>query len=470
LLRNDSLYYISSASGTDNVYRKVPGDKTICLTRSKYGINDIFLDGSRLMFSNYSPMGYDICLAGINDISDPVLENEEAESSFLINRFDIKPEVSGAANLSDYKPEPYRKYMHLFRFHSWMPFYADIEEVKDDPASVRPGLTLLSQNQLSTLTSAIGYEYTEDKQHVLHSRLTWEGWYPVFESRIDYGGDPGVYTGGESVNFPGELKKGIRSLNSVNIPFNFNSGKFSQYLQPSVTHDFRNNYIYIKEEGTYDYGQVFVSGRLFFSNYYRSSVRDIYPRWAQTIDLNYYFAPFDNNIYAPSVSAKTSFYIPGLLPNNGIKFRFEKEKQGESGYTLNNRISFPRGYKNIISKELDFLSVNYVFPLAYPDLNISSLIYLKRIRSTLFGDYANGTDNFYLKETETGLAFDYRHDYKETFRSYGFELLADFHVFRLPFMISGGIQTAWTGMHKSPVYQILFNIELFGMAINREKL
>jgi len=469
LIRNDSLFYISSISGTDNVYLKVPGNKTLCLTRSKYGIKDLFLKENSLLFSNYSAAGYDVCLAGLNDLSD-ITNNDVTSSSFLINRFDRESDSAGTNELSDYKPEPFRKYKHLFRFHSWMPFYADTEEIKDDPASVRPGITILSQNQLSTLTTAIGYEYSEDKEHILHSRLIWKGWYPVFESRIDYGGNAGISTSGESVSKPEDIKRGIRLLNSLNIPLRFNTGKFSQYIQPSVSFDYRNNYIYVKEEGKYDYGQGFLSGRLYISNYYRSSIRDIYPRWAQKIDLNYYFSPFDGNIYAPSASVKTSFYTPGLLPNNGIKFRFEKEKQGESGFTLNNRISFPRGYKNIISKDLDFLSIDYVFPLAYPDFNISSLIYLKRIRCSLFGDYASGTDNFYLKETDTGLTFDYRHDYKETFRSFGFELLADFHVLRLPFMISGGVQTSWIDIEEKPVFEILFNIELFGMAVNREKL
>ena len=468
MLRNDSLFYISSASGTDNVYLKVPGSNTLCLTRSKYGINDLSLNEGSLLFSSYTVSGYDVCLTGLNEVSD--LANQElTPSSYLINRFDSSTQAAETGKLSDYKPESYRKYMHLFRFHSWMPFYADTEEIKDDPASVRPGITLLSQNHLSTLTTALGYEYSENKEHLLHSRIIWKGWYPVFESRIDYGGDAGVSTSGESVSEPVNIEKGIRSLSSVNIPLRFNSGRFSQYLQPSISYDYHNNYIYIREEGRYDYGQVFVSGRLFFSNYYRSSVRDIYPRWAQTIDLNYFFAPFDDDIYAPTASVKTSFYTPGLLPNNGIKFRIEKEKQGESDYSLNNTISFPRGYRHIISKDLTFLSADYVFPLAYPDFNISSLMYLKRIRCSLFGDYASGTDNLYFKETDTGLTFDYRHEYKEIFSSFGFELLADFHVLRLPFMISGGVQTAWTDIEEKPVFKILFNIELFGMAINREK-
>jgi hypothetical protein len=469
ILRNDSLFYISSASGTDNVFLKVPGVKTSCLTKSKYGINDLSLNRNTLIFSDYTSEGFNICLTEL-DHPNYAIDNEGKPSSFLINQFEKKNLNIETKDVAEYNPQPYRKYQHLFRFHSWMPFYADIEEIKADPASVRPGISLLSQNQLSTLTTTVGYEYSENKENLLHSRMTWKGWYPVFESQIDYGGDPGINTGGESVNNPEIIKHGIRSLNSVNIPLRYSSGKFLQYIQPSVTYDYRNNYVYIKEEGKYDYGQGFLSGRIYISNYYRSSMRDIYPKWAQTIDFNYTYSPFNRKIYAPVISLKTSFYTPGLMPNNGIKFRYEKEKQGEAKYTLDNRISFPRGYKNIISKDLDFISVDYVFPVAYPDFNISSLMYLKRIRCSLFGDYASGTNNIYLKQTDTGLSYDYRHDYREIFQSFGFELMADFHVLRLPFMISGGVQTAWKELSEEPVFRILFNIELFGMSINKEKL
>jgi hypothetical protein len=469
LLRNDSLFYISSHSGTDNIYLKAPGKDDILITQSKYGINDLSPDETRLLFSNYSSAGYDICITRLNEISE-IQDNVDESPSFLINRFEKKTVGEAAKDLSDYSPVPFRKHRHLFRFHSWMPFYADIEEVRDDPASVRPGITLLSQNHLSTLTTAIGYEYTDNKEHLLHSKITWKGLYPVIESRIDYGGDAGIFTGGESVSGPDGVKAGIRLVNSVNIPLRFTSGKYSQYIQPSITHDYRNYYIYVREEDKYDYGQTLLSARLYISNYHRSSVRDIYPRWAQTIDLNYTYSPFNSNFFPDVASVRTSFYIPGLAPNNGIRFRFEKEKQGESEYSFINRISFPRGYRNIISEDLNFFSADYVFPLAYPDINISSLVYLKRIRCALFGDHATGTGNTYLKETDTGPAFDYRYHGRQEFQSFGLELMADFHVLRLPFMISAGVQTSWLDISEKPVIGMLFNIELFGMAINRGKL
>jgi hypothetical protein len=468
-LRNDSLFFISSMSGTDNIYIRTPDSKTTELTRSRFGAIDLCLNGEKLLFSDYSSLGNSICSTTIAETSGKANESV-ASSSFLINRFEIKPQTSDYKAGTVYTPEPYRKWQHLLKFHSWMPFYANIEEIKADPASVRPGISILTQNHLSTLISSIGYEYSSEKKHVFHSRMTWKGWYPVFESQMDYGDQPLIDKSGEVVSNPSETVSGLRFTNTVSLPLNFSSGRFTQYLRPSFSSAYRNKYIYIKEEGTYDYGQTILSGRLYFSNYHKYALRDIYPRWAQTIDLNYSFAPFDRKIYGSAVALKTSFYFPGIFHNNGIKIRYEREKQDPAKYMFGNMVSFPRGYKNIKSKELELISVDYVLPLAYPDFNILSLLYLKRIRTGLFYDYALGAGNSYYKNTINGLVHDYYHNNQETFRSFGFELLADFHVLRIPFMISGGVQSAWMKLSEKPSLELLFNIDLFGMTIGRNPM
>jgi hypothetical protein len=468
-LRNDSLFFISSLSGTDNIYLQTGDRKMIPLTRSKFGVSDICLNGEKLIFSDYTATGNNICVLTPNTTPQETDINVSS-SSFLLNRFDIKPVSGNSTGSKIYKPEPYRKWQHLFRFHSWMPFYADIEEIKSDPTDLRPGVSIMTQNNLSTLISTIGYEYSAEKNHVLHSRITWKGWYPVLESQLDYGNNPIISKLGESVTDPSEINRGFRFSNTVSLPFRFSSGKFSEFLRPSFTADYKNNYIYLKDEGIYDYGQTILSGRLYFSNYHRSAMRDIYPRWAQTFDLNYTFAPFDKNIYGSSVSLKTAFYIPGILPNNGIKIRLEKEKQVPEKYLFGNRVPFPRGYNNINSRELGLLSVDYVLPLAYPDFNLFSLLYLKRIRTGLFYDYALGTGNTYYELTANGWEPDHYNDFEESFRSFGFELLADFHIFRLPFMISGGVQTAWKNFGEKPSFELLFNIDLFGMTLGKREI
>ncbi len=351
-----------------------------------------------------------------------------------------------------------------------MPFYADLQEIRSDPASIRPGITLLTQNHLSTLISTLGYEYTEDKKNVFHTRLTWQGWYPVLESQLDYGFDPAIAKLGEDVENPSSIQPGISLTNTVSVPLGYSSGRFYQYLRPSITSNYHNNNIYIKEDGSYDTRQNLISGRLYFTNYHRLAYRDISPRWAQTIDLNYTFAPFDRNIYGSEFSLRSVFYFPGFLPNNGIRLRFDKEIQNPEKYMLNSKISLPRGYENIISRDLNFLSIDYIAPLVYPDFNIASFLYIKRIRTSIFYDYAHGTGNTYYENTPEGLKPVVFHDYSETFSSSGFELMADFHLFRIPYMISCGVQSAWTRGESIPVFKFLINIDLFGFAVSGARM
>ncbi|MBK7711317.1 MAG: hypothetical protein IPJ37_10490 [Bacteroidales bacterium] len=297
VLRNDSLFFVSSVSGTDNIYLMAPDKKITGITNSRFGAADLWLDANSIIFSDYSSTGNNICSTTLPLEKNILPDSAAGSSSFLINRFNIKPKIREESDNSQYAPEPYRKWQHLFKFHSWMPFYADLEEIKADPASVRPGLTLLSQNHLSTLITSVGYEYTEEKNHLFRTHFTWQGWYPVLESQLDYGFDPAISTFGEEVGDPKSPGPGYRYANTVSLPLNFSSGKFYQYLRPSVTTNYFNNYVYIKETGNYDYGQNIISGRIYFSNYHRFAYRDILPRWAQTFDLNYSFAPFDRRIY-----------------------------------------------------------------------------------------------------------------------------------------------------------------------------
>jgi hypothetical protein len=471
-LRNDSLFFISSQSGTDNIYLLTPGGKTTSLTRSRFGIIDLCINGEKIIFSDYSSSGNSICSTILTGDSGNINDNISS-SSFLINRFDSRQQSFEKPDSSVYTPEPYRKWQHLFRLHSWMPFYADIEEIKADPASVRPGISIMTQNQLSTLISSIGYEYSLEKNHVLHSRITWMGRYPVIESQLDYGDDPRIYQigkDGKPVNNPSEIQSGIIFTNRVSVPLHFSSGRFTEFLQPSLTSEYRNDYIFLSDVNSYDNNQTILSGRLYFSRYHTSAIRDIYPKWAQTFDLNYSYAPFDRKIYGNAATLKTSFYFPGIFPNNGIKIRFEIEKQNPSKFIFGNRVSFPRGYKNISSTEFELLSLDYVFPLAYPDFNISSLLYIKRIRTGLFYDYVSGPGNSFYKSTVNGLSPVFNHTSNESFKSFGFELMADLHVLRIPFMMSGGIQTAWKKFGEAPSFELLFNIDLFGMTIGRKPI
>jgi hypothetical protein len=474
-LRNDSLFFISSRSGTDNLYLLKPDGSQAALTDSRFGAGDFSLNGSSILFVDYTSDGNNICKTKL-----PLAGREFTllpdSASFLINRFgSIYSQETGTGE-RDYSPEPYRKWKHMFRFHSWMPFYADIEQIQSDPASIRPGLTIMTQNDLSTLTSTFGYEYSDSK-HKIHTVIDWNGWYFLNQIRLDYGNVPLVEKPGSATNVgdPTALNPGYDFQYTLSLPLLFQSGRFSQYFFLSASSTVQNNYIYIREKQVYDTRQTQLTGRIYFSNYGKSAIRDIYPRWAQVLDLSHSFYPFNKDIYGPITTVRSAFYFPGLFKNHGLRVRLESEKQEPVKFILSNRTSFSRGYDNIISEQLNFLSADYYMPLFYPDFNLSSLLYITRIRTNLFLDNTIGTGNYIFSSSNifSGNSEDGKpevHDYQEVFRSFGFELVSDFYLFRMPFLITSGIQASWLDIREAPYVRLLFNINLFGLNIGKGRI
>ena len=461
-IRNDSLFFVSSSSGTDNIYLLPPDKKLTKISNSKYGAYDPFPSSGRIFFSDYTSSGYNICSLKINEAL-PYAGNETKDPSFLINRFDTIKIRNPELSLTDYKPVPYRKWGHLFQVHSWMPFYADVEKIQSDPAAVRPGFTIMSQNQLSTVITTVGYEYASDKTNQIHSKVTLTGWLPVIETQVDYGGNAGLSKMGSNVTDPLKIQPGLSFKNTISLPLNFARGSFWQYLRPSVTTEYKNDYIYLRDKGIYDYGQTFITGRLYFNNYQLTSLRDINPKWAQVIDLSGTYAPFDVNIYGSIQTIKTAFFFPGILRNQSIRLRYEGEIQHTQRLLYYNNASMPRSYVNIVPEKLNFLSADYIMPLIYPDLNIPGFIFVQRIHSSVFYDYASGTNNHYLDLKQV-------HRYTETFRSFGVELYTDFYLLRIPFMVSPGVRTTWKDTNSPPTFEFLFNIDIYGMKIGRKRL
>jgi len=469
-LRNDSLFYISSANGTDNVYLLDHDKRVIQVTNSRFGANDLSLHGSTIFFSDYTSSGNNICSVSLNEAIGETL-NAFSPVSYLSGRFEINKGYAYDADSKTYVPEPYRKWQHLIGIHSWMPFYADIKEIQADPASIRPGVTIMTQNQLSTLTATASYEFSEQKRHLMHARISWKGWYPVFESQIDYGTEPLIYnarTNGTPAPDPAETTSGYQFRNTISLPLSVSSGMFNQFFYLAGISNYYNDYLYLNESSTYTRGITQLAGRIYFTNFSKSALRDLYPEWAQSVDIMYSWYPFNSDYLGSGLSCRSAFFFPGAFRDHSIRIRLEAEKQTTpyKFYRQGNRISFPRSYSDISSNKAGFLSADYIMPLAYPDFNISSLLYLKRIRAVLFYDYTTGTGN-YIGSYEDGVHKIEFHNYSEEFKSFGVQLLSDFYIFRIPYMISAGVETAIRSFDETPYFRLLFNIDIYGMSIGR---
>ena len=56
-LRNDSLFFVSSMSGTDNIYLLTPDRKISGITNSRFGAADLCMNDDNIIFSDYTSLG-----------------------------------------------------------------------------------------------------------------------------------------------------------------------------------------------------------------------------------------------------------------------------------------------------------------------------------------------------------------------------------------------------------------------------
>jgi len=461
---DDYIIFHATYSGIDNIYALNKNRMELYqVTSSKFGAFDVSVspDRSHIVFSDYTSSGY--------NLGKIVFDPDRFQNTFpFINREEIKVNkqkkfVFNPDSIPDTKYEitDYKKGLHLLNFHSWMPFYFDLDNFELTNPTISPGFTLFSQDILSTAVTTIGYEY-KDNRHYLHSKFTYKGWYPVIELSADYGGTPVIYRDSAEIPLPENYSNRIDLRSKIYLPLNLTHNRFSKLFNPSFETTYTNGFLYNGEKQVYEKGRFILNYRLYYATLLKLSHRDFQPRWGQVLDINFLNTPFDQVNYGNDFSLRTVLYFPGFLRHDGLKFKIGTEKQNPKNFLFYNTVDFPRGYKHIISEELTALSGEYSVPLLYPDLNLFALTYLKRFRGNVFIDYATGKRNHDLLNRTFN-------KYNEEYLSVGGGLLADVFFFRIPFPVSMGFEYSYMPYKDAYNFRFLFEMNIFGFAINRDK-
>ena len=464
----DYILFHATFSGTDNIYALNKNTmETHQITSSRFGAFDVSVspDRSRIAFSDYSSYGYNIgeMVFDPDKLPDPYLFSDKKASGFYKTpskkgRFIFNPD---SIPETEHNITTYHKGLHLLNFHSWMPFYFDLDNFNLTDPAISPGFTLLSQDNLSTTITTLGYEY-KNNRHYLHSKLTYKGWYPVIELSADYGGTPVIFRDSVEIPLPENYSKRIDIRSKIYLPLNLTHNRFSKFFNPSFGVKYTNSFLYNGEKQVYEKGRMLLNYRLYYSNLLKLSHRDFQPRWGQVFDMNFLHTPFDQVNYGNDFLFRSVFYFPGFLRHDGLKLKIGTEKQNPKKFFFYNTLNFPRGYYHTISEELNAFTAEYSVPLLYPDLNLFTLAYLKRFRGSVFVDYATGKRNHDLLHRTFN-------KYRQEYLSIGGGLMADVHFLRIPFPVSMGIEYAYMPYIDAYEIKFLFEMNIFGFAINRNK-
>jgi len=461
----ERIYFNATFSGIDNIFCHILLlNETFQVTSSRFGAfqPQVSDDGTRLFYSNYTSKGYKVAELILEEgLWKPLEEALDHEEQLDYSRTDLEAEVPLEVSAFDTiagEVKKYNKALHLFNFHSWLPLYFDYldPELNLDPEQlpVSLGLSLISQNHLSTAVSQIGYEYS-DGYHMFHSGIKLKGRYPVVNLFFDYGGESDVLLlkemGDTAMVFPMDMRFSVQTY----VPLRFNTGKYLSIIQPGIDYKFKKDVQYIEESDKYRRGAHYLHYTFNATSYLRRGQRDILPRMGLSASLGYYHAPFDNRVYGAVSTFGITGYIPGVLKHQTIRLNFQHQKQDPldmSKPAFINLMSLPRGKHRIFGEILTKYSADYVFPILYPDLELTSSLYLKRFRGVFWVDHMVGT-NVVVMEPDP-------HFENLTYTTVGFDLVVDMNLLRIPFPLAVGGRYIYEPETGRSLFEWIYTIDI----------
>lgn len=432
------VYFHSTWNGVDNIYSvNTQTCKIFQITSSRFGAFAPRVRGSTLIYSDFTSMGYN-CVRTQLDVANWVpFDSIRNISMKLYQKIAPQEKVVHFDSLQErsFESIPYQKWKTLFYLHSWAPI-----SVQANSQSLNPGLTLLSQNKLSTSFATFNYTYNRNERRGgLSLDYTYKGIFPL------------IHFSGSSVN-RSRSTSGERLLwnekaadLTFEAPLNLTATKYSRGLIPSVT----LGYVGVASQGNQavlNRQTAMAAVETQFYNYRKQAYRDINTPWGQSVDVGLIHSYFGNTLYKPQFFIDTRFYFPGLIKHHSLNFKLGYQTNYSLGdYNFSNKVNYPRGFKNLYNRQYFSVFTNYLFPLLYPDFTIPGVIYIKRVYTNLFFDYSKG--------------FNPNH-FNNVYVSSGFELLSDIHFLShiLPFQV--GFRFAWLVKPQKPVFQLLLNLNL----------
>jgi hypothetical protein len=238
----------------------------------------------------------------------------------------------------------------------------------------------------------------------------------------------------------------------VSLPLDLTTSKWVTGMRPSVELRYSRAYFYYDSQNAFKSGMTFLDYRFYAYNYLRKAYRDILPRVGQVFDVRYVDTPFEDEQLGSTLAGTGVLYFPGFLRHQTLKILGAAQKQNPGTFLMGNLISMPRGIENHTAVGLQKISLDYVFPLFYPDWNIWRAVYFKRFRGAVFYDHAWGQE-VYIRHSEDGPV-------NQNFQSLGLEMTTDVHLAQFIFPFNMGGRVIYLPDARESRVEFIFSVDL----------
>ena len=423
LFSGQRLYFTATSNSNNAWYAYSLTDSTFgVVAESPFGVGSGSVNGDSLLFTYYTADGFQIAEKQIDNFA--ITEIPTAITNSQTQALAEQEQKVVFGNDSVYKVQRYSRLAHLLNIHSWGPL-----SVRIDDSEVGPGLTFMSQDALSTSFLTAGYQWlTAESKDDYFLEYRYKGFFPIIGARGDiYKFKTQQETNKGTYTFDVRRKRGVAF---VQVPMTLKTSVFTTSLTAQASYQYLNtelNYDDYDRRGrrvsnSRDTTDHTLGYCLYFQSLRRLAHRDLQSRWGIVLrgDYHHYIDQPENH----QTAAQAWLYLPGLFANHGITIYGGWQESSRNNLVFNSLVLYPRGYKAVQNTRFTSLMTSYSLPLLYPDLNIGSALYIKRIKAKLFYDYAEA-----VNEGKT-----------TAMRSSGCDLTADFHIYRIAVPISAGVR------------------------------
>ena len=423
------LYYGSIASGRDEVHCfDIESGKEYQFSQSTYGsFSPVATSDGQVVMTTYDSMGYHPSIQSADRIireveysklpSDILIPKRKGWDLINLDTIPLAKIDTTQANLPR-KEKRYHKGLHQFNFHSWAPLSYDPFALSEEGSIVmNAGATLMTQNILSSLQGFVTYGYGRKEGHMVKTSLRYYGLGPTISLNATYGGSQNIYPiyvynpEKHSIEFPiPPTRDKYYSVGlDVTFPLLFQRGYHTRYLILDVEGNYSNGLVANTGRLTFDdsisnvatigykEGLYLTSFALGFQDMVSRSHRDFAPPWGVVATANYAINPADGS-FSDLVAIYTKFYTPGFFAHNSLSLALAyqtsiggfKNQDALSALTFKSSNLLLRGFDSSQIENNNYMaaSLNYQFPICYPDGGIQGIFFLKRIRMNLGFDIA----------------------------------------------------------------------------------
>jgi len=423
----DYILLGSPGTGIDNIHAvDISTGKEYVITTSRFGAfyPSVSADGNTLLYSEYGIQGMRPVTAALKTEEWTLFHTTVDNRAEYFRKGEEFPEVK---DLTDLTPDQIKKFP-VKRYSRWKDLIHFHSRVLV-PDRTNPAVEFYSSNLLNTtfLTAGIRYN-TNEEQVKVYTEAVYAGLFPVIKA--------GFSRGGRRIKTPADLSwKESETWLSLQLPMDLSRGEYITNL--TLGTDVSSTSVSGSNESEgykISPGKInSLSYELRYLNYKHSSKRDLAPLSGQIFSLSYSHTPWDTRYRGEKLTLSGTLFFRGIFKHHSLRAGFSYEKQIPDTYIFSSRINFPRGYDSFFRETLLFLSADYSFPIAYPDLELGELLYLKRIKGTLFYDWGKGYG---------GGATGY-------FNSAGIEIRGDLNVFSIPLDLDIGMRISYRFLDKS---------------------